>query len=92
MNIKGGQCLVCSKSPDKSALKKVQKLIILMGRYRLGTQLLVGIKDQKSRENPSLRKTCFLYIVLYSLKLSFSTNPLYAIETVSVPLNQDTMN
>jgi len=78
----GKQCLNTSKLGDKSLLRKLQKLIVLVGRFRLATQILAGIQDIKQRENPSLRKLCFLCITLYSLKLNHTLNPAILIEMV----------
>jgi len=80
INLIRKQCLNTSKLGDKALLRKLQKLIILVGKFRLATQILAGIQDIKQRENPSLRKLCFLCITLYSLRLNHALNPSVLIE------------
>ena len=73
--MQGKQCFTSSKLGDKTLLRKLQKLIALVGRYRFATQLLIGLQDLKNKENPNLKKLCFLCIVFFSIKLNHTIDP-----------------
>ncbi len=71
------------KPNEKSALRKLQKVIIIYGRYRFAFQLLQGISDTKNKPHVSLRKLSFLFNVIYSLKLHYNNKPPILIEAVN---------